>query len=310
MLKTKQLILLFLSLFFLILGLLSGTFFDNPSSEKQIALGVSTSLQGELARVEKEATVFLQLPDTNPSWQSIKDSFFLMDSLTVLAWTTNDFLPDARALQDNFTIKLLHVTQGDFLVKKWPIRGPVFLLFVLPLQKDYNIVNNYLSPEWNASIFKAPLRIVDPAVDGEPVLTEEGQCIFKIRKLDGQAGESSFDTLGLLSITLSIAGFLLFAYSVISLWHKQKKYEIAFLGMAVFLITLRIAMVKFNFPNTFSDFLLFDPHRFASSSFNASMGDLLLNSLIVLVLCLYLFLTYPHWKLVRKLIVAPPFNRL
>ena len=233
-----------------------------------------------------------------------------MDSLTVLEWTTNDFLPDARALQDNFKLKLLHVTQGDFLVKKWPIRGPVFLLFVLPLQKDYNIVNNYLAPEWNASIFKAPLRIVEPAGEGEPVLSEEGQCIFKIRKLDGQAGESSFDTLGLLSITLSITGFLLFAYSVVSLWHKQKKYEIAFLGMAVSLITLRIAMVKFNFPNAFSDFLLFDPHRFASSSFNASMGDLLLNSLIVLVLCLYLFLTYPHWKLVKKLIAAPPFYRL
>ena len=310
MLKPKQLVFLFLSLFFLILGLLSSTYFDNPSSEKQIALGVSKSLQCELARVEKEATVFLKQPNANPSWQSIKDSFFLMDSLTVLEWTTNDFLPDARALQDNFKLKLLHVTQGDFLVKKWPTQGPIFLLFVLPLQKDYNIVNNYLAPEWNASIFKAPLRIVEPSGEGEPVLSEEGQCIFKIRRLDRQAGESSLNTLGLLSVTLSILGFLVFAYRVIGPWHKQKKYEVTFLGMAVSLITLRIAMVKFNFPNAFSDFLLFDPHRFASSSFNASMGDLLLNSLIVLVLCLYLFLTYPHWKIVKKLIAAPPFYKL
>src|SRR5258706_1947261 len=310
MLKLKQLIFLVLSLFFLIIGLLSGTYFAKPSSEKEVALGVSKSVQRELARAEKEAVAFLQQPRANPLWQSINDSFFLMDSLAVLEWTTNDFLPDARALQDNFTVKLLHVTQGNFLVRKWPVRGAVFLVFVLPLQKDHSIVNNYLSPEWNASIFTAPLRIEEPSGDGEPVLSEEGQCIFKIRKLDGQAGESSLNSLGLLSVTLSIVWLLVFVYSVVGQWHRQKKYEVAFLGMAVSLFSLRIAMVKFNFPNAFSDFLLFDPHRFASSSFNASMGDLLLNALVVLVLCLYLFLTYPHWKLVRQLIAAPPFYKL
>src|SRR5258706_6409898 len=310
MLKPKQLVLLFLSLFFLNLGLLSSVYFDNPSSEKEIARGVSKSLQRELARVEKEAAALLNQPNGNPAWQSVTDSFFLMDSLTVLEWTTNVFLPDARALQGNFKTKLIRVTQGDFLVKKWPIRDAAFLLFVLPLRKDYNIVNNYLSPEWNASVFEAPLRIVDPAGEGEPVLFEEAQCIFKIRKLEGQAGEGPLNTLGLLSVTLSIAGFLIFAYGVLGRWHQEKKYEVTFLGMAVSLIALRIAMVKFNFPNAFSDFLLFDPHRFASSSFNASMGDLLLNSLIVLLLCLYLFMTYPHWKLVKKLITSPPFYRL
>ncbi len=310
MLKPKQLVPLFLSLFFLILGLLSGTYFDNPLSEKEIALGISRSVQQELARIEKEAAVFLTKPNENPSWQSVEDSFFLMDSLTVLEWTTNDFLPDARTVQDNFTLKLLHVTQGDFLVEKWPIRGPVFLLFVLPLQKDYNIVNNYLSPWWNPSIFKTPLRIVEPSGDGEPVLAKDGQWIFKIRDPQGHAGESSPHALGLLSVTLSIVAFLFFAYSFIGRWHAQKRYGATFLGLAVSLISLRIAMVEFNFPNAFSDFLLFDPHRFASSSFNASMGDLLLNALVVLVLCLYLFLTYPHWKLVRQLIAAPPFYKL
>jgi len=76
MLKPKQLVLLFLSLFFLILGLLSGTYFDNPLSEKEIALGISRSVQQELARIEKEAAIFLTKPNENPSWQSVEDSFF------------------------------------------------------------------------------------------------------------------------------------------------------------------------------------------------------------------------------------------
>src|SRR6185436_3708592 len=89
--KAKQLVFLFLSLFFLILGLLSTTYFDNPSSEKKIALGVSKSLQQELARAEREAAVFIKQPHANPAWQSTNNSFFLMDSLSVLEWTTNDF---------------------------------------------------------------------------------------------------------------------------------------------------------------------------------------------------------------------------
>jgi len=106
MLKLKHLVPLFLALFFLILGLLWGTYFDNPLSEKEIAIGISRSVQQELVRVEKEAAIFLKKATENPSWQSVEDSFFLMDSLTVLEWTTNDFLPDARTLQDNFTLKV------------------------------------------------------------------------------------------------------------------------------------------------------------------------------------------------------------
>jgi len=90
MIKAKQLVFLFLSLFFLIPGLLSSTYFDKPSSEQEMALGVSRSLQRELARVEKEAAAYLKQPRTNPAWQSITDSFFLMDSLSVLEWSGID----------------------------------------------------------------------------------------------------------------------------------------------------------------------------------------------------------------------------
>ncbi len=310
MAKAKLLVFLLMSLFFLALGLVADFYFHGSSSERELAARVSKSLQRELAKVEQEALLLLKQPKASDVWQSRSGSFFLIDSLTVLQWTQNDFLPNLQSMQEPFTLKLLQVTQGDFLVRKWPVRDRVFLLCVVPLQKDYHIVNNYLSPEWNTSIFATPLGIVDPAGSGQDVLLLDGRCIFKIRDPDSGSGNRRVHLFGLVSLTLSILIFLVFVYGVTKRWHQQKRYAITFFGLAISLITLRILMVKSNFPNVFSDFALFDPHRFASSSFNASMGDLLLNSLVILALCLYLFLNYPKLSIIKMLLTARPLYQL
>ncbi len=302
MAKAKLFVLLLMSLFFLALGLIADVYFNESSSEKELASRVSEALQQEMTKVEQEAAPLLQNPADIRLWQSRHNAFFLIDSLTIQKWTQNDFLPDLQTLQEPLSIKLLQVSQGDFLVRKWPIRGRVFLLCVLPLQKDYHIVNNYLAPEWNTSIFTIPLRILDPTGKGEAVVLQDGHCIFKIQNPDGNSQNSRIHILGLVLVTISIFIFLSFIYGLALRWHHQNKYALTFLGLAIALITMRILMVKLGFPNIFSDFTLFDPQRFASSSFNASMGDLLLNSLVILILCLYLFMNYSKWRIIKILL--------
>ncbi len=54
---------------------------------------------------------------------------------------------------------------------------------------------------------------------------------------------------------------------------------------------------------------MFDPRQFASSSFNASIGDLFLNSLVVLVLCIYLFNYYSKFRITRWILQARPMTQ-
>lgn len=306
----KSRIFLILSLIALAAGLVAGVFFDQPPSEERIAARISGSLQRELERIDREAHELLREPLTTEAWKKVDDSFFLVQDLQVLDWTTNDFLPDLRTLQDTFSIRVLQVPVGDFLVKKWPVRRDTFLLSVLPLHKDHKIVNNYLSPVWNPTILPGPVRILDATDDGEAVRLANGEVVFKIRKLENQGTESAMNVTALTGISLAAAFFAVFIYGVAHRLHRERKYGSAFLVLGACLGGMRIAMVKFNFPNAFSDFALFDPHRFASSSFNASMGDLLLNTGCVMILCLYLFLNYPRMHVIKKLLMARPATQL
>jgi len=124
MLKLKHLVPLFLALFFLILGLLWVPISNNPLSERKSRSEFQDRSTG-IGQVEKEAAIFLKKATENPSWQ-IRGRFFFFDGQPDgIGMDNQRFSSDARTVQDNFTLKLLHVTQGDFLVKKWPIRGPV-----------------------------------------------------------------------------------------------------------------------------------------------------------------------------------------
>jgi two-component system, NtrC family, nitrogen regulation sensor histidine kinase NtrY len=299
--KKKGFVLVGLALLLLLGGLVSGFYFNKPPTEEKLAASVSSALLNNLRQAAVEATPVLEQPSQEASWRGLKSSFFLVDSLEVLNWSRNDFLPDFRHLRDSNTVKLVQAPQGNFIVRKWPLPRRISLLYVLPLVKDFKIVNNYLAPEWNSSIFSTPLEINDPSGSGAEVKLN-GRCIFKIQKTASTSPDSAGNKLALLLITASIVLFLIAFFLRLRQWHTAKRYPMVFVVMSVVLISLRIAMVRFNFPNAFSDFMLFDPQRFASSSFNASLADLLINSAVVLVLCLYLFFTFSKWAIARKIL--------
>ncbi len=299
MIKPAQVVILVLAVGLLAAGVLSGMWTDHAAYEQKAASSIFQSLESIMARADREAGFLLNSADTATAWASVHDSFFLFDSLQVKAWTRNDFLPDARVLQDTFTVRLLQVAQGDYLLKKWNVKKFEFLIFVLPLQVDHAIVNNYLTSEWNKALFHVPLKIVEAGGEGAPVTSATGHTYFRIQTREVESGEGPSNVTALLLVTSAILCILIVLIGLVRSWHRRRRYELAFLGLAGSLLSLRIVMVKLGFPQIFSDVALFDPHRFASSSFNASMGDLLLNSLVVLSLCIYLFLTYPHWKVFR-----------
>ena len=55
---------------------------------------------------------------------------------------------------------------------------------------------------------------------------------------------------------------------------------------------LRYGMVNLNFPADLVRSELFNPQVFASSRLNVSLGDLILNEIVLLILCVHLFRNY------------------
>ena len=305
----KSSFLLITSIACLVLGIFSSDLLVKPVSESELALQVSESLQHEMQEAEREAKIVLDNPVAeNASWTKLNYSFFLFDSAKVVAWSKNNFLPDTYSMLNGSQLNFLSVTRGDFVIKKWPLGENRYLILVIPLLERYSIENQYVQPHWNDRIFSSPLVLHDLSNSiGSLVCIENNQCLFKVSK--DRESESSSDYAGLILILGAIISFIIYLVVLVNQYHEQKKYQFVFLILAFSLGAMRMAMVKFNFPGAFVTFSLFDPKQFASSSFNASIADLFLNALVVLSLCIYLFLHYSHFSIVKAAVSETNANR-
>ena len=84
--KPGILILAILSALFLLLGIFGIDFIKGTVSEKELAEKISKALVSEIGVVEVEAGLLLNKPTSeNINWTKVDHSFFLLDSLQVLA---------------------------------------------------------------------------------------------------------------------------------------------------------------------------------------------------------------------------------
>ncbi|MBL0739741.1 sensor histidine kinase [Chryseolinea lacunae] len=295
--KSKYLILSAGSLLLFIAGLMTAYFSDQPVSPEAVAEPIAHRLQNELQAMDVEAAALLdalaqQEPHDVPSRRRF--AFFVYDTQQLLSWTDNSFVPSQASVADAFTLRLLKGGNGDYLARKWKVNDALFLVGVIPLSRKFSITNNYLEPWWNRRVFPSgDISVYESGSGmGAPVCVE-GQCPFKI----------GFDSLEpfrnppkVVAIVLIAAAILLLVTLVYSLLDLLPYPEGAFLFLYGFLIGLRFLMIRFNFPNGLYATDLFNPKVFASSTLNASLGDLLLNELALLLLCFYAFRNYQRFK--------------
>ncbi len=284
-------------------GLTSAYFAVQPVSPQEVAFNLSKNLEEELQKVDADAAVILpKLKSGESLLPSITSeySFFLFDDLRLSSWSDNAFVPSAASVAEDFTLKLLKADNGNYLAKKWKVNSHQFLIAIVPLLRNYSITNDYLKTEWNERIFTSSnITILEPnATLGLPICSQE-DCPFRISFLPNELSvHERTKGLALILISLSIIPLLILLFQYLKRFDNP---EIQVLVLYAFLAGLRYTMVKLNFPGAFLNSELFDPQVFASSSLNASLGDLILNEIALLILCIYLFRNYQHFKSLRFL---------
>ncbi|MBA4058497.1 MAG: hypothetical protein C0490_27515, partial [Marivirga sp.] len=229
-----------------------------------------------------------------------KYPFFVYDETDILTWSDNQFVPSQASVADTFKLKLLKAGNGDYLARKWKINDTQFLISIIPLHRKFNITNNYLDTWWNENIFSSGnISILEPDASIGTAVCVLGQCPFKVSFLakDLPLHEST-RLISLIFLSVSLILFTVFVYNQL----KKIRYpEISFVILYAFFYFVRITMVNLNFPNVLYPSDLFNPQIFASSPLNASLGDLMLNEIALLILCFYLFRNYQRFKIFQYL---------
>ncbi len=288
------------SVFFLSLSLLIALgcailIYNTDTSDDQIN-SIERNLNSMVQEVNREAEIILSDPGS-VAWSSLHNSFFLMDSTGVLAWSKNQFFPEARSADSLSGFQLAQNNSGDFLLRQWKIADTKILVSVIPLLRKYPISNRYLFPEWNEEIFGITQgSILNSANREGSIIHLNNQEVFRF-KIESNNVESGYGSFALASASLLC--FLLGVYFLVRLVYSSKKFELGFIVLLVAFLLLRTIMLIYDYPGGWFTSSVFDPQYFASSSYNSSIGDLFLNSICILTICGYIFFTYHHWRLLK-----------
>lgn len=223
---------------------------------------------------------------------------FLVDSSGVVRWNSFEFLPDLR-LMDEFEWKFFQNQRGMFLLFKKQINSHSYLLSYIPLYTKYSIANKYLTTQWNEAIVGYTGVQLSSNGEGVPVQIN-GKTIFTVtiqQPLQGIPTDGS--AISLLIVSLLFFGFGIFVF--LNGLQKDKRVGSVLFYLIVLVVSIRVAMLLANLPQRWVRSSLFDPQVFASSGYNASVGDLFLNTIIVLICCTYLFLNYTRFGFIQRL---------
>jgi two-component system nitrogen regulation sensor histidine kinase NtrY len=302
--KSKAVIFLAACLFFLLAGSVTAYLSFQLTTPEAFASKIENLLTKEVEQVDNESNVLLQqlyehksiTPLTTPD-----RTFLLYDKSELIFWSNNSFIPTLQTARDTFTIKLIKTATGEYLAKKWRVDQSKFLISIIPLHWGFKIKNNYLNEKWNEKIFpQGNVKLDEPNGIGMPVCVQS-RCVLKISFLDTSLQFHEFVRwVSMILFFLAFFSLILFFYSILDNV-KAKSIELGLLWHFVFLLPLRIFLVVINFPNRLIETELFNPQNFASSNYNASVGDLLLNEALLLAICYYLFKNYTKFRLLKSI---------
>ncbi|HET6542295.1 MAG TPA: hypothetical protein VFG46_17515, partial [Chryseolinea sp.] len=297
--NSKKLAFVFLILF--TVGAVAVYYAGQPVPPQRIALDVSKNLEHELQRLDEQAGLIVSNLEDGNRWTlptSRTYSFFLFESSRLIEWSSNDFVPTAASVAEPFSLKLLKAGNGNYLAKKWKLNGSRFLIGVVPLVRNYSITNDYLKTAWNERVFPSSnFDILEPNANlGLPVCIRD-ECVFRVSFLQNElAIHRKTKATAVVLISLSIIVLMVIVYYYI---RKIPSPEIQLIALYGAFVLLRYAMVNLNFPTDLVRSELFNPQVFASSTLNASLGDLILNEIALLILCVHLFRNYKSFTSLR-----------
>ena len=283
-------------------------FIEGEYNEEKFSSEISENISFQLQLLEESVSHILPvLAQREFSFSKINFQgeypLYIFKDDELVYWSDYRYVPEYKVVRGRFGLKFFENEKGKFLLKKWrvnPKEQDIDVFGLLPLYVNYPFSNNYLQPHYNQSIFPSPgvdIKMVDQGAINI-CLNEEKLCLFALTfQPDYHSADRLARGVATFLYLLSSLLFLIFIYESGVRLATAKNFWLGLgvVGLGVF--ALRILLLQIDFPNFLLYTELFDSRIFASSRLNRSLGDLLLNVIGVLVICLFVFQLYGRAKI-------------
>jgi len=269
----------------------------NASPEK-----VQSKLSQRIARLEEkleklvEDTTSINAligPNNNDQKEKmVKEGYglFIYDldrgsSPSLLYWNTNQYyiVPDDLYRQDSswFSVK----RNGEFeIIKKKVVLNDAELLVVgmIPIRWSYFIENKYLHSDFAGynGLDEQYELITVPGEGVLPIYNNKGDELFGIRLKPGKSF-LSYDSVTIALRVLAIVFLLVFLHSICVEVMQRNGFRMGYILLVGLVVFIRLIAYQFNFPFDYSKLPLYDPSIYASNVLHPSLGDLLVNAVLL-----------------------------
>jgi len=256
------------------------------------------------AKVQK-ATYKKLFNDKPGYYESLFDNeglvFLIFENDTLRFWTDNTVAIDNHLSQNNFSEKIVKLPNGWFEVERFST-GKKQLFALVLLKRDYSYQNKYLTNEFQSEFdISSDVNIqVDAEKIGKKSKSDQVPLSRDVYEKEGGylctlvfPFASSGSTFVLyLAILLNILG-LFFALNFLQVESVALSAKIgngwSLIFFAFTVAVFRFLIIELDFPKVFYETKLFSPELFgdASSVWLGSLGDLLINALLLFYLVYY-----------------------
>ena len=228
----------------------------------------------------------------------------------VVGWSASGPQPTAAELANPTPERLAQTALGEFLVVRRAL-GAVVVLTYVPLARHYGISNRYLREGAEPALLQG-LQVQVQAAGPRPgeargpratVVDTQGRYLFSVVPLPGSVVAGRL--LPLLLLLLGIAGYTAGWLTLAARWWQQGRVGRALLALAGTPLALRAALLYLSLPYAWLELPLFDPRVYAVSGLAPSLGDLLLNGVLALLLAGAAVVANQHYRLPLRAQQAP-----
>ncbi len=198
-------------------------------------------------------------------------------------WSDNRIIPELSLLNGKGITSFYKLANGDYCLIDTTI-GSIQVLCFIPIKSKYAYQNEYLASSLNPDfdIEKSLLVLRSKILPEWSVKSIKGNFLFSV----------SYDSLSsdleipVLKIILWLAGFI-FLYlliAAIARWiiYIQKQLTLGFIFFLLASIGIRFITLWYQWPIELYALKLFSPTIYASSALLPSLGDFLLNTMLLL----------------------------
>ncbi len=240
--------------------------------------------------------------------------YYIFHQGKLIYWSDFRFVPAYSQLAGNYEYKFVDLIKGQFVVKRFmlPVQGAVEIFVLLPIYINTEIDNQYLYTGYNKKLFLSNNFEIfgNPVISEGKVYAHGEHYLFSILfGLDYRLYNEPYQVLIVVLIAISI----LFSFFYLLKWLRylifKNKNQRGFLLLIGWLLVLRAGLLYFDFPYSLVDLELFNSIYFASSIFNPSLGDLLLNVLSLFIVVIYLFKYYHKFRVYKRLMQLSQYTK-